>query len=258
MRQELLPLRSELERWRDEGRILPLWWRDDDAVAPTPALDRLLGLAREFGAPLHLAVIPDPAGPRLAGRLSETTDVRVLPHGWRHANHAPADQKKAEFGAHRALPVMLDEIAEGWRRLQDLFGAQALPLFTPPWNRLTPDVVEALAGMGLAGISTYAPRPQQFAAPGLLQVNTHLNPIDSRTRGLLDPALIAIRVAAELADRRKGLADNAEPYGLLTHHLVHDEAIWATVADLLEAFCESGVARWKGPLDELGAADWLR
>ncbi len=250
MKQALLPIRTELKRWRDEGRTLPLWWRDDDAIAPTPALDRLLGLAQEFGAPLHLAVIPAPASQDLAGRLSGLAAVHVLPHGWRHQNHAPVEQKKAEFGAHRPVPAMLDEIAEGWRRLQEVFGAQALPVFTPPWNRVAPDVVEGLAGAGLLAISTYAPRPQPYAAPGLLQVNTHLNPIDSRTRGLLDPLLLAA-AAAELAGRREGRVDDTEPYGLLTHHLVHDEAIWTVVAELLGAFSESGVARWTGPLEEI-------
>ena len=47
-----------------------------------------------------------------------------------------------------------------------------------------------------------------------------------------------------------GRADNAEPYGLLTHHLVQDEATWSFTATLLEMFAESGVARWTSPLDE--------
>src|SRR5690606_2061069 len=76
---------AELARWRDEGLILPVWWRDDDAVAPTPALERLLELAGRFQAPLHLAVIPEPATSELAERL-RTASAFVLTHGWRHAN----------------------------------------------------------------------------------------------------------------------------------------------------------------------------
>ena len=41
---------------------------------------------------------------------------------------------------------MLDEIADGRRRLDELFGNQALPVFTPPWNRIAPEVVEGLSG----------------------------------------------------------------------------------------------------------------
>src|SRR6187455_1473895 len=92
---------AELKRWHAEGLELPIWWRDDDAIVPTEALDRLLALAEKFEAPLHLAVIPEPATPRLAERLSTVSTAFVLTHGWRHQNHAPPDKKKAEFGSHR-------------------------------------------------------------------------------------------------------------------------------------------------------------
>ena len=34
-------LDAELAHWATEGLRLPLWWRDDDAIAPTEALARL-------------------------------------------------------------------------------------------------------------------------------------------------------------------------------------------------------------------------
>ena len=40
---------DELARWSDAGREVELWWRDDDAARPTPALDRLLRLAADGG-----------------------------------------------------------------------------------------------------------------------------------------------------------------------------------------------------------------
>ena len=49
--------RRELHLWRVAGRRLGLWWRDDDARAADPALERLLGLASRHGLPLTLAVI---------------------------------------------------------------------------------------------------------------------------------------------------------------------------------------------------------
>ena len=132
---------------------------------------------RRFGAPLHLAVIPEPATAELADRLRPASRIFALPHGWRHRNNAPPDQKKAEFGAHRPLAVMLDEIAMGWRRIEELFGRQALPIFTPPWNRIAPAAAEGLPGIGLRVLSTFAPRAAKFAAEHLLQVNTHLDPV---------------------------------------------------------------------------------
>lgn len=243
---------AELQRWRIEGLVLPIWWRDDDAVRPRPELDRLLALAAKFAAPIHLAVIPEPATPELTRHLDATSDVFVLVHGWKHANHAPPDQKKAEFGLHRAPDVMLGEIVAGRRKLTDLFGERALPVFTPPWNRIAADLVDNLAAAGFTALSTFTPRAAAFAAPGLLQVNTHLDPVGwKQGGGLLDLSLLDAQLARELAARRLGKADNAEPYGILTHHLVQDEATWAFTERLLDKLASSGSVRWTPPLQEI-------
>src|ERR1700747_679024 len=49
-------LMAELDCWEEAGKVATLWWRDDDAVAPTARLGRLLSIAP--GVPLSLAVIP--------------------------------------------------------------------------------------------------------------------------------------------------------------------------------------------------------
>lgn len=246
----LLPAATaELERWRAKGLTLPIWWRDDDAIAPTPALERLLALAEQFDAPLHLAIIPEPATTELADRLKTASAASVLTHGWKHTNHAPPDQKKAEFGSHRPVAAMVEEIAAGRRRLDELFGKQALPIFTPPWNRIVPDVVKGLPAIGFAAVSAFTPRGSKFAADGLLHVNTHLDPVAWKSGGgLLDPSLLDAQLARELEARRTGNADNDEPYGLLTHHLVQDEATWAFAATVIEILLKSGAARWTSPL----------
>lgn len=245
---------AELERWRAEGLTLPIWWRDDDATMPTPALERLLALAEQFEAPLHLAVIPEPATAELAGRLRTVPAVFALAHGWRHTNHAPPDQKKAEFGLHRPMAVMIEEIAAGRRRLNDLFADHALPVFTPPWNRIAPDLVEGLSAIGFTAISTFTPRQAKFAANELMQVNTHLDPVAWKSGGgLLDPFLLDAQLARELEARRLRQADNAEPYGLLTHHLVQDDATWAFTAVVIETLLGNGVAQWTSPLKELSS-----
>ncbi|HEY6630678.1 MAG TPA: glycosyl transferase family 28, partial [Rhizobiaceae bacterium] len=176
----------------------------------------------------------------------------VLTHGLRHANHAPTGEKKAEFGAHRPVAAMLEDIATGHRLLGDMFGEQALPVFTPPWNRVAPDVVNALPALGFAALSTFTPRLSKFAAEGLLQVNTHLDPVAWKSGGgLLDPSLLDAQLARQLEARRTGMADNAEPYGVLTHHLVQDDATWAFTATVIETLIGSGLARWTSPLDEI-------
>src|SRR6187455_2517934 len=89
-------LTKELSLWSKAGLTPQLWLRDDDAVAPSQALDRLLALCDRYDTPLVLAVIPEPTGEELADHLHDNTLVSIAVHGWRHLNYAPADEKKQE------------------------------------------------------------------------------------------------------------------------------------------------------------------
>ncbi|MDK3074778.1 polysaccharide deacetylase family protein [Sedimentitalea sp. JM2-8] len=226
------PLDDELTLWAEAGLRLPLWWRDDDAIAPTPALSRLDKMAANLGMPVHLAVIPA----RAEGGLADALTPRLVPvvHGWTHDNHAPGGEKKAEFGRHRPLVPMRAEAEAGLGRMTGLFGTDLVPMFVPPWNRIDPALLPSLAALGYRWLSTFTPRATAEAAPGLTCINTHFDPIDWKGhRGLADPDKLIAQVARQLGDRRRGLADSAEPYGILTHHLVHDAAIWAFCDRLL-------------------------
>ena len=63
------------------------------------------------------------------------------------------------------------------------------------------------------------------------------------------PGMDGLQVARQLADRRTGLADNGEPYGLLTHHLVHDAAIWDFTEKLLDHLRAGPVRLWSACQD---------
>lgn len=229
------PLEGALSALGDAGLRLPLWWRDDDAVAPSAALDRLLALASGFEAPIAIASIPRDATEDLAARLADSPGVSVLPHGWSHANHARPDAKKAEFGADRPLAERMAEARRGWDRIEALFGERAAPIFVPPWNRIGEDAPPALAAAGLRGLSVSGPRRAQEAAPGLAAINIHIDPVDWRgTRSARPLGAIAQRLADYLAARLRGAVDPTEPVGLLTHHLIHDAAIWDATARLAD------------------------
>jgi hypothetical protein len=292
-------LDDALSRAADAGYVPSFWWRDDDAVRHTPALDRLLTLARQYEAPVALAAIPARAEPSLAERLREEPLATVLVHGLAHANHAPAGEKKAEFGAHRPLGEVVAEAghalatarrvsafsnqddaidasvgaaslparggrvapagatgvgrkpdasaAAPWFRptragsdepvsaLPSRGGMALVPVFVPPWNRAAPELVSALPALGYRGVSMFKDRRAALATPGLVQVNTHIDPIDWQAGGgLADAAMLGAMLARAITDRTEGRADRAEAIGLLTHHLVHDDAVWA--------FCEECVA----------------
>ncbi len=225
------PLDLALSRARDRDRPVGFWWRDDDAVSHTPRLDRLLGLARRFEAGLALAAVPAGLEPSLAARLAEEENAFALVHGWSHANHAPPGEKKAEFGRHRAIGIMEKEAEEALRVAGRLLGPKLLPVFVPPWNRIAPELAPLLPRLGYGAVSTFRDRQAAHPAAGLVQINTHVDPIDWHgTRSLADPAGIVAGMAGAVERRIAGEADPGEPIGFLTHHLVHDEAVWS--------FCE--------------------
>jgi hypothetical protein len=223
---------EEIAHWRDAGCIAELWWRDDDAVDTTAALDRLLNLHREADVPLALAVVPARATAALAARLAAEPAIDVLQHGYAHTNHAPPTDKKSELGPHRPAMLALGELGTGWLALERLFGPRALPILVPPWNRIAPGLVPALPEIGFTGLSTFGRRPRAEAAKGLRQVNTHLDLIDWQgERGFVgEEAALGVLVAA-LHDAR--CASN-EPVGVLSHHLAMDEAGWDFLRSLLE------------------------
>ena len=232
-------LDAELAIWRAEGLHLPIWWRDDDAIAPSPALDRLAALAEDLSLPVHIAVIPKHAEPALAAYSKNRPLIRPLVHGWQHISHAPDGAKKAEFGHPR--PDAAHEFAQALNRMQQLFGDDLLPIFVPPWNRLDDGLLPVLADAGYIGVSTYLPRNNRIAAPGLVQINTHIDPIFWRgTRSLVPPDVLIADITKQLQDRRKGLTDPQEPLGFLTHHLVHDEDIWGFTHACLARLLDGG------------------
>lgn len=229
------PLKQELSIWRDEGLELPFWWRDDDAVADTPALDRLSQMARDHGLRVHLAIIPAALNPSLISTVKARPELTAMVHGWAHENHAPATEKKAEFGVTRPLDARIAEAQRGFRILSDQFGDALQPVFVPPWNRIGADLFPHLATIGYRALSTYGPRRTALPAEGLTQVNTHIDPIDWRgTRSAIPGDQLCAHVVDLLCARREGTADNTEPLGLLTHHLVHDDAIWRTSEQFLD------------------------
>jgi hypothetical protein len=170
----------------------------------------------------------------------------VLQHGWAHANHRPSGERSAEYAADRPLAVMTAELARGREHLRDLFGARFLPVLVPPWNRIDDAVVAALPGLGFRALSVFGPR----AAAALATVNTHLDPIAWRAgRGFVGDAKALGDLVDHLAARRVGRVDADEPTGLLTHHLVHDAALWRFLDRLLARTAAHPAARWLDPRD---------
>lgn len=236
------PLKEEFKIWQDKGLCLPFWWRDDDAVEPTPALERLAAVSADFNSPVHLAIVPKYAKPELSHYISATPALTPVVHGWAHKNHAPADQKKCEFGLTRSFQECREDMDQALRQMKKLFGAQLNNMFVPPWNRIRPDLIPYLSSDGYKSISTYGPRASQFAASDVLQVNTHLDPIAwHHSRSLEAPDILIQHTVQLMQNRRLNVTDNTEPLGLLTHHLIHDDTVWHFIEQFLVVLREGPV-----------------
>jgi hypothetical protein len=238
-------LDAELARWAERGRAATLWWRDDDAVAMTPALAPLLELARAHEVPVALAVVPASLEGSLVTAVATAPQCTIVQHGYAHRNHAPAGAKSCELGGDRSLGIVVAELRAGSERLRTAFGTRFEPVLVPPWNRIDSHVVAALPAQGFAGVSTFGPRTCRDAAPGVVRCNAHADPIawrDARRFVGAERALDA--VLEHLAQRRQGDVDPDEPTGLLTHHLVFDVEAWRFVGELLARTRRHSAARW--------------
>ncbi len=237
---------DELRLWRDEGRQVEFWWRDDDATLPNAALARLTALSRDTGVPLALAVIPEGAHASLMG--AHDPCVTVLQHGVAHRNRAGAEEKKTEFPAAEPIDSMVQHLLQGRRHLEALFGARSLPVLVPPWNRISSQwLVPRLASAGFAGLSTFTPRRALVPAAGLVQVNTHVDIIDWHgSRGFVGDDVALGQALRHLQLKRSAQVDSTEPTGWLTHHADHDEAAWYFMQSLLEKTAGVGHLHWRG------------
>ena len=232
------PFRDALQRLSDHGRKVRLWLRDDDAVKPTPALNRLLVLARDHAVPLSLAVIPAFTGEALVERLKPEGQVSVTVHGWSHENHAPAERKKQELGPDRPATLILDQLRAGFDKLHALYPEQFEPVLVPPWNRIDPALLPPLADLGYRALSVYGGAKSDSP---ITLINTHVDIMDWHgTGGCRPQAELVALLVAELDHRLNG---SNEPIGILTHHLVHDGAAWDFLTKLFEE-CRAPAIRW--------------
>ena len=230
-------LQAELDRWQEAGKTARFWLRDDDAVEPTPELERLLVLAGKHGAPLALAVIPQHTGEALARRLDVHRAINVAVHGWSHTNFADEGEKKQELGAHRAPGAMLSELRAGFEKLGQLYPSTFTPVLVPPWNRIAASLVPELEGVGFCALSVFGPEKQ-----GPIRfVNTHADIMDwhGNRGGRTDEAILA-----DIVKRLREMFVSGGTMGLLTHHLVHDAAAWSFVDRLLGFTRQDAGCRW--------------
>jgi hypothetical protein len=234
-------LRNELLRWEKANRIAQFWLRDDDAIEPTSALERLLGLANVRSVPLTLAIIPAGVSEALSERLVNESRVTVAVHGWEHQNHAGASEKKQELGGHRPLHTVLRQLEAGYSLLKQKFPGRFVPVLVPPWNRIGSNIIPHLSKLGFQALSVFGLSKSEQTTH-LRVINTHVDIIDWHgTRGCRDHSELIAEIVRELQRR---FSDGDEPVGILTHHLVHDVSAWDFLAQLFKVTTDTTGCQW--------------
>ncbi|TYC67151.1 polysaccharide deacetylase family protein [Stappia sp. BW2] len=236
-RQELT---DHLDWFAERGRKVRFWWRDDDAVEPTPALERMLSLADSHNVDLAFAVIPKMATRALAERLAGEPHALVLQHGWQHKNFQRKDlgEKAAELGSRRDPDELMAELKSGHDRLQELFGEKFVKAMVPPWNRIDPEISRRLPGLGLPGLSTFT----WHNFPRAHQLQSHIDILKWKKQvRFIGWESARLRFDLQLTRRRN---TGTEPVGLLTHHLVHDDGCFEFLDVFLEIAAHHEGAEW--------------
>jgi len=237
-------LQRELDRWTESGKTATFWWRDDDAVEDTPQLQTLDAISRETKVAVAVAVIPARLQSSLPRFLHQRDNFIVMQHGYSHRSYAAKGAKKIELGE-RPTDEIEAELKRGRQQLKAAFGEQFIPVLVPPWNRIEPRTYPVLIGAGFSGISTMWGRHSTYPFKGLLQVNTHLDPINWRhDRGFIGESDAIEQIQRHLSARRQQGGDIEEASGILTHHLIQNEEVWAFCQKLFEILNQHPAAKW--------------
>lgn len=233
-------LHAELDLWAAEGKTATFWWRDDDIERPSPAFERLMALSAAASVPVTLAAIPATVDESIRPLLHP--DTYLLQHGHTHAPYTAADGWVYEFCDEHPLNDVLTTMRADRERLVSLFGARALPVMAPPYNRFGQKIADALPSLGLTGLTTF--RQRLFNVPGVREVNVHIDPIDwANNQSFRGDGRTLNGAVAHLRARRQGVRSD-EPTGLMTHHLPMTEDTWAFVERLFRETKAHPNVRW--------------
>ena len=232
-----------LDRRGEQEKAVRFWWRDDDAVRDGPMLQRLFEVTE--GAPLALAVIPEPAQTDLVQAAALAPGVCVFQHGWAHVNHAPRGQGLGawELDGFRPGAQVLEEMAAGKARLESLFGDRFTPVMVPPWNRVHDTLLPGLGGLGFVGLSGTSTEASSEPVAGLRRVDCRLDVLRWKTGA----RFAGWRKSAEALETLLANPNGDGIVGINTHHAATDEDGWAFIASLNRVVADHPAALWIRP-----------
>lgn len=241
-------LHEELDEWQRQGRHCPLWWRDDDLIADSPALHTMAEMAERNGVPVMVAVIPALAHGNLAKDTAAMSLLSFCQHGLHHRNNEPVGAPSSEFGGSRPADALAADLREGRDRMGALFGERFLPVFVPPWNRMRADAMPILKELGMRGASLYHGQTAGFGKV-LPVINAHVDILlwTPRPPTQCRPTQALIERLVTLLRNSRATAEPATPLGILTHHRPMLDDAWTFMQRLFDASKAHGCVRWLSP-----------
>ncbi len=222
-------LREGLERLGHTKKTIPIFLRDDDIDEDEETLRHLLDITLSRHAPMNLQIIPEKltgAGIRLLKDFNRVNPdlVSLNQHGYTHQNHE-TEGRKCEFGPSRNFQEQLEDISRGKAILEATFPMRFYPVFTPPWNRCTPDTFKVLEILGFPILSKDLGK-QPITGYPFTEISTTLDLYTwkdgARMKAPEDIVTLLLRQMEELP-----------LIGLLLHHKVMDTEAFSFLDQLL-------------------------
>jgi len=234
---------AALDKQGEQGKAVRFWWRDDDAVREGPMLQRLFDVIE--GAPLALAVIPEPAQMDLVHAVALEPGVCVFQHGWAHVNHAPRGQGLGawELDGFRPAVQVLEEMEAGKARLESLFDDRFTAVMVPPWNRVHDTLLLGLGGLGFVGVSGTSSDSSFEPVVGMRRVDCRLDVLRWKTGA----RFAGWRKSADALETLLMNPDGDGIVGINTHHAATDQDGWAFIACLNRVVADHSAGHWVRP-----------
>ncbi len=218
------------------GGLPALWWRDDDAATPTPQLSDLLRLAGEV--PLALAVIPALAQPELATALRGSAASRGSAAWLAACQPGQSTARKANIPKGGRPRWSRRRSAPGGPASRPCSGRAPCPCWCRRGTASPANFCRCCRRTGSPACRRWPRRAARPCRPALCPGSSHRCPCRSRRMagriaGLSARPRRLVGLVGHLRATRLGAADSAGPIGILTHHLIMDDATAAFLDRLI-------------------------
>ena len=150
-----------------------IWWRDDDSFEVNDKFIDLIEFQKKRNINVYLSIIPSKITKEFIQNVNNINGAYVFPHGYAHINHSDDIGKLNEYPNTRDSDQISYEISESVKKLKVSFPSKYLPVFVPPWEHYSAQLLAILPKYGLRTISLSGYN-EDLLKP-LMQLNVQIN-----------------------------------------------------------------------------------